>query len=221
MLEKGLVDKLMIAMLIALLLCGTGFVLQAVWQWATGNGGWHSAENLAADELSQREMHLQQQAQRLAETVIAQTDFRLVVNIDDSTSGARQITVVLDRRDADVSIEQQLRQLLWTGLALRKERGDRIVVQFREFAKSLADRRGDLRTPAINAVVWRGIAGLSVLLFAATALWLKWRRRVRDDNKLQELNDYQAQLLALKAIAKQEPARVAGVLGAWLNDERQ
>ncbi len=220
-LEKSLLEKLMPLALLLLLLCGAGLVAQATWQLTKGKDVRPpSEEGPLTDELSQREMHLQRQALHLAETMVVRTDLRLAVTIDDTKPGARQITLLVHRQNADPILEQKLREVIWSGLALRKDRGDRIVIQFHEFAATHSGGPEGEQLPTLSFAGWRAAAGVGLVLLVLLALWLQQRRQNRDSIKSQEINDYQEQLLALKEIAQQEPARVAGVLSAWLNDER-
>lgn len=219
--EKGLVGNLMTAMLIALLLIGCGLIAQTVWPQLLSAGQLQYVDqNKLADEVSLREIQLQRQSQQLIEPFVAEADFRLIVNINDVRPGARQVTLLINRPEMDSALAQSLREILWSGLALNSARGDKIVVQFHSFAPTGARGVSGLRI-GDKVFAWRVVVGVVAVSFVLLVLWLWRRQRSRELLKTQDADDYQEQLSALKAIAKQEPGRVAGVLSAWLNDERQ
>jgi flagellar biosynthesis/type III secretory pathway M-ring protein FliF/YscJ len=216
--EKGLVGNLMTAML---LLIGGGLIAQTVWPQLLSAGQLQYVDqNKLADEVSLREIQLQRQSQQLIEPFVAEADFRLIVNINDVRPGARQVTLLINRPEMDSALAQSLREILWSGLALNSARGDKIVVQFHSFAPTGARGVSGLRI-GDKVFAWRVVVGVVAVSFVLLVLWLWRRQRSRELLKTQDADDYQEQLSALKAIAKQEPGRVAGVLSAWLNDERQ
>lgn len=220
MFEKGLAGNLIAVMIIVLLAIGGGLVAQAVWPQLLSTGQrQYAAQNRLADDVSLRETQLQRQSQQLIEPFVAEVDFRVTVNINDVRPGARQVTLLINRPEADSALGHRLREILWSGLALNAARGDKIVVQFHAFAPSHSEGGGEGAGDQVLAA-WRAVAGTVFVFAVLLVLWL-WRRHSRREQlKAQEVGDYQEQLRALKTIAKQEPERVAGVLSAWLNDER-
>ncbi|WP_373090390.1 hypothetical protein [Zhongshania sp.] len=221
MFEKGLAGNVMAAMLIALLLIGCGLIAQAVWPQLLSAGQFQYADqSTLADEVRLREIQLQRQSQQLIEPFVAGADFRVIVNINDVRPGARQVTLLINRPEADSALAQSLREILWSGLALNAARGDKIVAQFHAFASTGSEGASGLRT-GDKIFSWRVVVGVVAVSFVLMVVWFSRRRRSRELLKAQETDGYQEQLLALKVIAKQEPGRVAGVLSAWLNDERQ
>ena len=220
-------EKLITVFLIALFLAGASLLARVGLPWLMSSTVFQRSvqsfafgEQGGADELSQREVHLQRQALRLGETLLALDDLRVTVVIDDDTEArARQINVLVNRKVADVSLGKALQELLWSGLALRESRGDRIVVQFHAFNALGASAAAAPKALPLVPVAWHWFAGLGLVLLGG--LGLMWRRHTRDIAPAEPVNDYQVQLQQLKSIAKEEPARVAGVLTAWLNDERQ
>jgi flagellar biosynthesis/type III secretory pathway M-ring protein FliF/YscJ len=217
--KKSLAGNLIAAMLIALLVIGGGVVAQVVWPQLLSTGQpQYGAQDRRADDVSLREIQLQRQSQQLIEPFVAAVDFRVTVSINDVRPGSRQVTLLINRPEVDSSLAQRLREILWSGLALNAVRDDKVVVQFHAFAPSHS-QGGGVGDQVLAA--WRAVVGAAFVSVGLLVLWLWRRQRRRDLLKAQEVSDYQKQLLALKTIAKQEPGRVAGVLSAWLNDDRQ
>ena len=174
---KQLVGKLITAFLIALLMLGTGLLGQVAWRSLMRAAVLQvDVPESVTDALSQREIQLQGQAQLLAETLLASNDLRVSVVIDDDgLSRARQIALLINRHEADASLALALREILWSGLALRESRGDRIVVQFRAFKAA----PGSIELIAHAFTTWRAMAGLAMVILAVFGFWLKkqWQGR--------------------------------------------
>ena len=221
MLKDGWADKLITGLLSVLLLVGGGLVGQAVWQWANSSQVQTYVDTSPlGDDLSQREMQLQRQSAQLIETLLAPADFRLAVLIDDTQFRARQLTLLVNRATPDEELEKSLQNILWAGLALQKERGDRVIVKSYAFAALNNGKAGVDAFRVRQLLLQRAIAGGVLLALVLLGFWFKRLQRGRENAALQRANDYQTQLLELKSMARHEPARVAGVLSAWLNDER-
>jgi flagellar biosynthesis/type III secretory pathway M-ring protein FliF/YscJ len=214
-------DRFTTLLLMILLLLGSGLIGYAGWQWAYGSQRESSSDypGLLSDDLSQREIQLQKKAVHLTETLLAPADFRLAVLIDEPTSRARQLTLVINRATSDANLEQKLESILWAGLALSKQRGDRIIIQSYAFSTLHHVNKSPDTARAKSLFIQRSLLGGGLLALVVLGFCLKRLQRGRKSAAVQQASDYQAQLLALKSIARQEPARVAGVLSAWLNDE--
>ncbi len=199
-----------------LFLLGAGLIGQALWQWQLSTGGsYHRAT--AVDSLSQREAYLQDQVLNLASSLILERDLKVSVVIDEAGSQARQILLLINRAAPDGPLAQALREVLWAGLALRESRGDQINLQFRTFNQAPLS----VSVLVKQSMFWRAAMGLALFILAAIGLLLTRAAQQRRRAQVQQIEDYREQLRELKAIASEEPVRIAGVLSEWLNGEAQ
>ncbi|MDF1693413.1 MAG: hypothetical protein P1U47_13615 [Zhongshania sp.] len=209
-------NKPWFAVFTALLLLGAGLIGQALWQWQLSGGGDYFRTK-PIDNQSQREAYLQDQTLNLASSLLAERDLKVSVVIDEAAAQARHVLLLINRGEVDAALSQALHEMVWTGLALRESRGDRVTLQFRSFSRAPIGMAMLVK----QSMFWRAAMGLGLVVLATIGLLIARAGRRRRRAKAQQFEDYREQLRALKTIANEEPVRIAGVLSDWLNGETQ
>lgn len=202
---------------------GAALMAEAVWQqWRSSySAGFEPAAN---DLRSQREAYLTRKVLSLAASVIDGRDIKITVQVDSGdknglAEGAevKAVLILVNRPERIPDIEESLAAVVTAGLALNIARGDQLTVQFRVFSK--INNGGN--TLWGLALIQRLYLALGLVLISGVGFaWVYHRHQQLRAKARQLKSDYRDQLRRFKAIAEEEPARVASVLSEWLNGAR-
>tara|TARA_R110000772_G_scaffold174382_1_gene286269 strand:- start:88 stop:780 length:693 start_codon:yes stop_codon:yes gene_type:complete len=207
--------------LVSVTLCialGGSVLFEAAWQQWRFNGS-TGHELIANDPRSQREASLERKVLALATSLLPATDIKVSVQVESASANGqvaelKSVLLIIDRAQPDNNIEESLLSLVSAGLAINSARGDQLAVRFHPFP-SINDTAYEKFGLSPSQRMLLGL-GISLLGLIGSVLLFHHYRKIRAKT-LQLENDYRDQLLRFKAIAQEEPARVASVLSGWLN----
>lgn len=204
-------------------IAGALVMTEVAWQqWRAIYGAeFEPAQN---DLRSQREAYLTRKALSLATSVIDDRDIKITVQVgsgakDGLTEGAevKAVLILVNRPERVPDIEEPLAAVVTAGLALNAARGDQLSVQFRAFSN--INNGGNTLWGLV--LIQRLYLALGLLLIGGGGFAWAYHRHQQLRAKARQLeSDYRDQLRRFKAIAEEEPARVASVLSEWLNGAR-